>query len=153
MRRKDKEITEIQTLEEIISRAKVCRLGLSRANKPYIVPLSFGYADHTLYFHSAPEGEKLAIIRENAAACFEIDLDVAEVKGDNPCNWSMRYQSVVGFGEVSFIEDIAAKKEALAHIIRHYTGEGYNLSEQAVEGLTVFQLKIESMTGKKSKID
>ena len=152
MRRKDKEITELQRIEEIMRRAKVCRLGLSRGNRPYIVPLSFGYAEKTLYFHSAPEGEKLTIMRENSAACFEIDLDVEEVKGDNPCNWSMRYQSVVGFGEVSFIEDPAAKTKALAQIIGHYTQDGYELSDEAVQGLTVFQLKIESMTGKKSKI-
>lgn len=152
MRRKDKEITAIQEIEEIIGQAKLCRLGLSRANRPYIVPLSFGYADRILYFHSAPEGEKLEIMRENSAACFEIDLDVAEMRGDNPCNWSMRYRSVVGFGEISFLEDMAVKKKALAHIIGHYSEEGYDLSDDAVQGLTVFQLKIEHMTGKKSKI-
>ena len=56
MRRKEKEITDKTAMESIILKSSVCRLALSEENRPYIVPLCFGYEDDTLYFHSAREG-------------------------------------------------------------------------------------------------
>lgn len=64
MRRKEKEITESKILHEIVESAQVCRLGLSDGNAPYIVPLSFGYRDGVLYFHSAAESKKIDIIKK-----------------------------------------------------------------------------------------
>ena len=71
MRRKDKEIKDKEVIESIIKRATVCRIALSENNVPYIVPLSFGYKDNCLYFHSAPEGRKIDIIKQNNNVCFE----------------------------------------------------------------------------------
>ncbi|GBU25577.1 hypothetical protein R83H12_02227 [Fibrobacteria bacterium R8-3-H12] len=42
MRRKDKEIIGINEKLEIIAKCKICRLGLSENNYPYIVPLNYG---------------------------------------------------------------------------------------------------------------
>ena len=64
VRRKDKEIKDKEVIESIIKRATVCRIALSENNVPYIVPLSFGYKDNCLYFHSAPEGRKIDIIKQ-----------------------------------------------------------------------------------------
>jgi nitroimidazol reductase NimA-like FMN-containing flavoprotein (pyridoxamine 5'-phosphate oxidase superfamily) len=43
MRRKDREITNVNDKIAIISECKVCRLGLSENNYPYIVPVNYGY--------------------------------------------------------------------------------------------------------------
>ncbi|OQY42446.1 MAG: pyridoxamine 5'-phosphate oxidase, partial [Desulfobacteraceae bacterium 4572_87] len=42
---------ERKEIESTILAAKVCRLGFSDGNQPYIIPMSFGYRDNTLYFH------------------------------------------------------------------------------------------------------
>ncbi len=39
MRRKDKEIRDIATIEDIIRKASVCRLALCDNGWPYVVPL------------------------------------------------------------------------------------------------------------------
>ena len=65
MRRKDKEITDIKSIEKIIHKAKVCRLALSLDDTPYVVPVCFGYSAETIYFHSAKEGKKIDIIKKN----------------------------------------------------------------------------------------
>ncbi len=80
MRREDKEINDIATIEGIIRKARVCRLALSENGQPYIVPLCFGYKDNNLYFHSAGEGKKLDIIKKNNNVCFEFDIDLELVK-------------------------------------------------------------------------
>jgi nitroimidazol reductase NimA-like FMN-containing flavoprotein (pyridoxamine 5'-phosphate oxidase superfamily) len=43
MRRKQQEITDKSLIREIMEQAKVLRLGLCKDNKPYVVPLSFGF--------------------------------------------------------------------------------------------------------------
>ena len=78
MRRKDREVTDPQRIEEIISACHCCRLGFCDGGKPYIVPLNFGFfrredGGYTFYFHSAREGRKLDLIRQTGWAGFELD--------------------------------------------------------------------------------
>ena len=150
MRRKDKEITDQKAMDEIIKKAQVCRLGVSYESMAYIIPMSFGYADRVLYFHSGPEGLKLLILRENPKACFEVEIDTEVIPSAHGCNWSMRYQSVIGFGEVEFIEDLEGKRKALQIIMQQYGDDLTMVEEAGLAGITIFKLVVSTMTGKKS---
>ncbi|WP_287582319.1 pyridoxamine 5'-phosphate oxidase family protein [Candidatus Borrarchaeum sp.] len=152
MRRKDKEIKDKNEIEAILKRAVVCRIALSENNKPYIVPVNFFYTNNYVYFHSAPEGKKLDIIRNNNSVCFEIDTDYDIIKSKTPCNWSAKYRSVIGFGKAYFVEDFEEKKSALNWLVQKYsdTSVEYEFSEGIVDTITIVRIKIESMTGKKS---
>ena len=150
MRRKDKEINEQKAMDEIMKKALVCRLGVSYESMAYIIPMSFGYADRVLYFHSAPEGLKLMILRENPKACFEVEIDTQVIPSEQGCNWSMRYQSVIGFGEVEFIEDLEGKQKALQIIMEHYGDDLKMVEDAKLSGVTIFKLVVSTMTGKKS---
>lgn len=151
MRKKDKEIKDKKLIEFIMKRATVCRIGLSENNVPYIVPLSFGYKDNCLYFHSAKEGKKIDMIRRNNNACFEIDIDSEVVKGENACGWTMKYYSIIGFGRAFLIEDFEEKRKVLDIVMEHYAGKSsLEYSEQAVNNAAIIKVEIESMTGKKS---
>jgi len=74
MRRKDKEVPGAKDIEDIIRKATICRLALCEGDRPYIVPLCFGYEDGKLYFHSASRGRKLKILENNRNVCFEMDI-------------------------------------------------------------------------------
>lgn len=150
MHRNDKEITEQKALDEIMKKAQVCRLGVSYESMAYIIPMSFGYSDRVLYFHSGSDGLKLMILRENPKACFEVEIDTQVIPSELGCNWSMRYQSVIGFGEVEFIEDLDGKKKALQIIMQQY-GDGLKMVDDAeLSGVTILKLVVSTMTGKKS---
>ena len=56
MRRKEKEITITKEIEKILKESKVCRLAMVDEDKPYIVPMNFGYSNGYLFFHSAKQG-------------------------------------------------------------------------------------------------
>lgn len=43
MRRKDREVTELAQIEEILEKGKVVHLGMIDGDFPYIVPLNYGY--------------------------------------------------------------------------------------------------------------
>jgi hypothetical protein len=150
MRRKDREITDIALTEDIIRNSMVCRLGMSRDNQPYVVPLCFAYSDKTLYFHSAGEGLKLEILQQNPNVCVEFDIDQEVIQGDKPCKWSMQYRSVIGFGKASFVEDLEEKRKGLDAIMKHYSGRSFEYVEQAIESTCIIKVEIESMTGKNS---
>jgi hypothetical protein len=149
MRRKDQEINDIAAMEEIIHKAQVCRLALSKNGHPYIVPLCFGYKDNSLYFHSARQGKKLEILKKNNNVCFEIDIDRELVKGKKACNCSMKYRSVIGFGKAELIEDIEQKRRALNIIMQNYYEGFFKYQEESINNTVIIKVEIETMTGKK----
>ena len=70
MRRKDREVTEMEEIQQIFDECKVCRIGIMDENGPYIVPVNYGYVREEgkviLYIHGAREGKKIDLIRKNA---------------------------------------------------------------------------------------
>ncbi len=151
MRRNDKEITNRKELDEILTKARICRIGFIDKKIPYIVPMNFGYKNNCLYFHSAPVGKKIDLIRKNTVVCFEVDTDHDIVDTGIPCNWSTKYTSVIGYGKPSLIEDSNKKEEALNIIIDHYSkGNSYKFPENKVRTVAIIRIEITQMTGKKS---
>ena len=150
MRRNDKEITSREEIEAIIARARVCRLAMIDGDEPYIVPMNFGYDDNRLYFHSARQGRKIDILRRNSRVCFEFDIDHRIVEAERPCKWGFRFQSVIGTGNVAFVDDPRAKSKALGIIMGQYSDQAFEFDARAVDTTLVFEVVIDSMTGKRS---
>ena len=150
MRRKDREITDIALIEDVIRNSLVCRLGMSRNDQPYVIPLCFAYSNNTLYFHSAGDGLKLEILQHNPNVCVEFDLDQEVIRDDNPCKWGMKYRSVIAFGKGSLVENLQEKKKGLDAIVQHYAGRSFEYDEPAVKSTVIIKVEIESMTGKES---
>ena len=148
--KQEKEIFKVSAIEAIIKKALICRLGLSDGENPYIVPLSFGYKDKTLYFHSAATGKKIDIIRKNPRVCFEIDINSEIIKAEDACKWGMRYQSVIGYGKAVLLQNAEEKREALKIIMSQYSDRSHHFIEKKVQKVAVIKVVIEDMTGRKS---
>ncbi len=150
MRREDKEIKDIKEIESIIKKSNVCRIALSENNSPYIVPVCFGYKDNCLYFHSANAGKKIDIIRENNKICFEFDNYSGLMLSENPCDWDIKYLSVIGYGKASIIDDFDEKIKALNIITEHYSDSSYEFQQKFIDAVTIIKVEIENITGKRS---
>lgn len=149
MRRSDRAITCRKAIDDFIRSCRVCRLGLCRDNQPYIVPLCFGYDGEALYFHCAPEGEKLDVLHSNNQVCFEFDAPGEVVVRGAGCQCSMRYRSVIGFGTAEFVEDIQAKRQALSLLLAQYREETHHeLHDPDLKRTCVIRVNIERVTGK-----
>lgn len=154
MRRAEKEITGREELEEVLSRALVCRVGMSEQNRPYIVPMNFCYDNGCIYLHSATSGKKLEVLRENNMVCFEAEVDVELVKAENPCSWTMKYRSVIGFGKAYFVEDFTEKHDIMNLLMKKYSGKSdYRFPGEAIDRIHVIRIAIEQFSGKKSRLD
>ncbi len=152
MRRREKAVTDIAGLEQILWHGKVCQLAIADVPAPYIVSLSYGYRGGVLYFHSAAEGHKIDLLRCNPLVGFSVVIDLGIVEGEEACNWGARFRSVVGHGRIEFIGDLESKRTALKLLMMQY-GEGeFEFPQQAIAGTTVFKLVIAEMTGKQSRV-
>jgi nitroimidazol reductase NimA-like FMN-containing flavoprotein (pyridoxamine 5'-phosphate oxidase superfamily) len=150
MRRFEYEIKDQTEIDNIIRSAKVCRLGMSADDQPYIVPLCFGYEAGSLFFHSAGEGKKLDMLEVNSNVCFEFDLDHALNQAEKPCDWGMTYRSVIGFGTASVVDDIEAKRQGFDAIMRQYSDRSFTYPDGELKGTSIIKVQIHSMTGKKN---
>jgi nitroimidazol reductase NimA-like FMN-containing flavoprotein (pyridoxamine 5'-phosphate oxidase superfamily) len=154
MRRKDKEITDIEEKLNVIHQCKVCRLGLAENNTPYVVPLNYGYSFEnnvlTLFFHGAHEGRKINIIKNNNKACFEIDCDTALIEGGAACTYSYAFKSILGFGEIIILETAEEKSSGLNKIMKHQTGKEitYNFTDDELKNVFVYKMDVKEFTGK-----
>ena len=153
MRRSDKEINDPALIEDIISRAQVCRLALSDGRRPYIVPLCFGKRERSLFFHSAAKGKKIDILTRNPDVCFQFETDVQLIKSARACNWGMKYQCVIGFGRARIVTDPEAKRDAFDVIMAHYGATGaLEYEAKLLQASVAIVVDIERLTGKASPI-
>lgn len=152
MRRSDRELRDPGQLLEIIDACKVFRLAMVAEGRPYLVPLNFGYAyeggQFEFYFHSALQGRKLDLLRQNPQVCFELDCGHALVPADLPCGYSYRYASVIGEGTVELVEEPARKVLYLQRLLRHQTGQDFPLQEEQAASVAVGRILVHSLTGK-----
>lgn len=148
MRRKDREITDLATIESIIAESKFCRMALCDKGKPYIVPMCYGYKDRTVYVHSAREGHKLEVMKKNSAVCIEFETVPEVVKNDIACKWKLRYKSVIAQGKAVALDGIEEKRRALAIIMGNYAPGLFEFSEEGLNKIVVFKIALEFMTCK-----
>lgn len=150
MRRKDKEITDRSRIEDILGKEKICRVAFFDNPYPYMIPLCYGYEDGAIYFHGFREGHKIDCIRENRNVCFEVDADIEVVENADPCEWTVKYRSVVGFGRATILESPEEKRHGLDVIVRQFAGRTLPFPDVAMNAVAVVRIDIDSMTGRKN---
>ena len=156
MRRKDREVTDPGRIADVISRCACCRIGFCDDGEVYIVPLNFGYEIkdniYTFYFHGAKEGRKIDLIHKNPKVGFEMDTGHAVYAAggsEDACNYTARFQSVIGSGIVSIVSEAGEKKLGLSLIMEHHIGKReWSFSEKMVDAVTVFKLKVTELSCK-----
>ena len=74
MRKREREITDLEEIRSILDQCKILHLGLSDDGQPYVVPLNYGYTLEngalTFYVHGAVEGYKYEVIQKNPRISF-----------------------------------------------------------------------------------
>jgi nitroimidazol reductase NimA-like FMN-containing flavoprotein (pyridoxamine 5'-phosphate oxidase superfamily) len=151
MRRKELEITDRAEIEAIIADAMICRLAMCDGDRPYIVPMNFGYRDNTFFFHCAAEGRKLGILADNNRVCLQLDADTEVERGDTACDFGMKYRSVIAFGTATIIDDASEKAAALDALVQHYSVSPEEYPEALLKVMKVIKVEVESITAKRSE--
>jgi hypothetical protein len=153
MKRKDKEITDVEVLKMILKAAKYVTLALSKDNEPYLVSLSHGYDEgrNCIYFHCATVGKKLDYLRSNNIVWGQALLDYGYVEGE--CDHL--YASVHFGGRAAFVDDFMEKRSAIERMMEQLDRKPEELIAELdierLKGTVICRIDIDSMSGKKSK--
>ena len=151
MHRNEREITDKKDIDDIIRRCRVCHLAMCDEGQPYIVPLNFGYDGGFIYFHAAPEGRKIDIIKRNNRVGFEFDILHDIVTAQQACDWGAKYESVIGSGTAEIVDNLEAKKDALKCIMRQYSGGTWDFPEEILQKTLILRVCILEISGKSRK--
>ena len=141
-------IRNLKVIEAIIQKAQICHLAMTDGDRPYVIPMYFGYDNRTLYFHSGKKGTKIEIVKKNPTVSFALETDVELIRAEAACGFTARFRSVAGFGRASIIEDREEKKEALSIIMRQYSDGSFTFPEDKVEIVAIIKLTIIEMTAR-----
>jgi nitroimidazol reductase NimA-like FMN-containing flavoprotein (pyridoxamine 5'-phosphate oxidase superfamily) len=153
MRRQEKEVKEKAIIEEFLHDQEIGRLATSLNGKPYVIPINYVYTNGKIIFHSNIEGKKMETIALNPWVCFEVD-SYEKREADKLCNYSYNYVSVVLNGYAKIIDDKEMKLAYFKRFVDKYAiGKGKLLNAEDLlnfNKLTLVEINIDSMTGKKS---
>ena len=95
--------------------------------------------------------EYAGLIKKNKYVGFELDTSYKLITSNLPCNHSAIYQSIIGNGKVSFVEDEDEKKLALRMIMEHSTGKkDWQFTDSMVSSVCVFKLEVLEISGKEN---
>nr|WP_320117104.1 pyridoxamine 5'-phosphate oxidase family protein [uncultured Marinifilum sp.] len=150
MRKKEREITDQNQLLEILTKSKVCRLAIHDTPYPYIVALNYGYADNALFIHCAKEGKKIDLLKANNKVGFQIEFGSELIKHAESCQWTTKYQSVVGKAEVEIIDDFEQKTQGLDVIMKHSGKTDNSYNPKYIDRILILKVNIRKMSGKAS---
>ena len=150
MRRKDREVTDLQEIYDILLRCDTVRIGMGG---PYIVPVSFGAeivdGKVVIYFHCAREGQKVDILKSDPRVCIEADRFIKIEPTDHGI--TTRYESMIGSGSCQFLNDEQEIIHGLKLITDHYGYYNYDLTHcRALEHVFVGRIMLDEITGKRN---
>lgn len=153
MRRKEREVTDRKQIEKVMELCSCCGIGFCDEGKIYIVPVNFGYEygkdSCTIFFHGAQEGRKFELIKEEPEVGFEMDTSYQLKTADVACGYSSYFQSIIGTGRVTVVEDNDEKIYGLNQIMKHVSGKSeWSYEESMLRTVGVFKLEVEEMSCK-----
>ena len=155
MRRRDREITEQSHIDDILNTCTYLHLGLVDSGLPYVVPMNYGVTKdktdghYIFYLHGANEGRKLDIIKSNPKCCITLERNVHPFEGRMACQYGTTYESIMGFGNISIIDDAVEKELAMKVLMQTQTGrDDFEFNEKLLSIVTAYRIDIEELSAK-----
>lgn len=151
--RREREVTDIGEITNILNKAKIAHIGMVDGNMPYVVPMNYGYIMENnqliLYLHGANTGRKLDIIKENPNVFIEIDTDIVPFEGKVACQYGVCYSSVMCEGIAEIIDDVDEKKKGLSVLMKTQTDKNFEFTDKMTSIVTVIKINVLEFTAKK----
>ena len=153
MRRKERQITDVSQITDFILSEQILRVGFQDKDDIYIVPVNYGFIiedeKYVFYFHGAKAGRKYELAKLNPKVGFEIDGKYSLVDGELACDYTAHFQSVIGNGILSLVENLDEKVLALNSIMKQTTQNSeWTYSKEMLNGVAIFRLDVENFSCK-----
>jgi len=112
--------------------------------------MNFGFIGDTLLLHSSKVGKKIDILLKNPDVCvvFSTDHQLRWQSEKVACSWSMKYRSVLAYGKVEFVNNIAEKETLLTQFMKNYSSRDFTFSKPALEEVQLIKVPIHTFEGR-----
>ncbi len=150
-RKSKKHLIDDALVQGILQRGNLLCLAMCSDGQPYVVPMNYGLHEGRIYMHTGAKGLKMEVLATNPRVSFTVHEGAELVRAEQPCEWDVRYQSVVGLGAARVVDDPAEKRaglEAIAKACGHGGGEA--MPEEKVRMVAVLCVEIDHLSGKKN---
>lgn len=161
MRRKEFDVKDENSINEILQTCEYGTLSLISDGKPYVVALNFVFFENSIFFHGAKEGRKIEAINSNPNAAFLVVKPYSFIPSyfsDTmaACPATQFFASVLIEGKLKFIEDGYKKAEVLNALMKKFQKEdsfeeiAYDkaMYTKMLDKTTIIELKIETQSCK-----
>jgi nitroimidazol reductase NimA-like FMN-containing flavoprotein (pyridoxamine 5'-phosphate oxidase superfamily) len=137
-------------MEEILRGETLGFLGLAADAEPYVVPLTYVYAEGTIIFHCALEGRKLEFLRKNPKVCFTVGRQSGKtIRHPEGAVCSADHDSVICRGAARIIEDAEERRRLLNAFNRRLQPDAEAITPEAAAKCRAVEIRIEEMTGRR----
>ena len=125
-------------------------LGTSENGYAYGIPISYAYEEesNSLYFHCAPEGQKLDEISKNNKVSFCVVGKTYPIANQ----FTTLYESVIAFGDAVTNLSDDEKRKALRLLVKKYSAGFEEIAEQYMDKswnrTSTFKIEIKHITAK-----
>ncbi|NDV78302.1 pyridoxamine 5'-phosphate oxidase family protein [Dysgonomonas sp. 511] len=152
VRRQNRILEDENRIEELLKDSEYgfLSLGTSESGYGYGLPISYAYdtESNKLYFHCAPEGQKLDMMKQNN----KISFCVVGITKPVASQFTTLYESVIVFGKACLDLPDEEKRKGLRLLVAKYS-EGYEelgekYMDKSWERTSVFSLEIKHITAK-----
>jgi nitroimidazol reductase NimA-like FMN-containing flavoprotein (pyridoxamine 5'-phosphate oxidase superfamily) len=148
-RRKDRIISEGETLE-VLGRGQYGILAsVGKEGDPYAVPLSYVFREGKIYFHCATTGRKIDNLRFQPRIGFTV---VGKTEPVFEHGFSTHYESAMISGTANEVADKNEKYAALRALAEKYLPEYLDKADAYIEhafpNVAVYAIEIERLSGK-----
>jgi len=115
----DKGRKDIQLARDIIDEARVCHVGFTVDEQPYVIPMALGRDGDNILLH----GSVVSRVMKNLAAGMPCCVTITHLDGmvfaRSSFNSSINYRSLMVFGSAQLISDGAEKIRGLDILVEH----------------------------------
>jgi nitroimidazol reductase NimA-like FMN-containing flavoprotein (pyridoxamine 5'-phosphate oxidase superfamily) len=144
-------ISSKEEINAIIKRCQWCHVAMVDAeNRPYVIPMNFGFEQDVIYIHGSSRGKKAEVLAINPQVCINFSTDhVLRYQNEEvACSWSMKYRSVLAYGKASVIEEPDEKVAALNIIMKHYTNREFRYNAPSIREVKIWKVAVEKLDGR-----
>ena len=154
MRRKDREVKDLEIIKQIIAECDTIHIGLADGDYPYILPMSFGYetVEDRIFFyvHGSRAGRKIDLMKKNGVCSFVTDCAQRAVMDMNQKEATMHYRSVMGKAKVDFLQGEEALRALRLLMDQYDASRGKEYSLTHVPHTAVIRLSVTEYTAKQN---
>lgn len=147
VRRQDR-LLEPEEAARLLSEGEYGFLSVGGEEGGYGIPLNYVYHAGSIYFHCAPEGEKLRYMESCNTACFCV-VGRTAVQAHA---FTTEYESILVFGSIGVVADEEECTKALQYLIDKYSPRhkeaGMKYARSSLRRTKILRLDIARFSGK-----